>query len=183
MNCKRAKAEIALWVGGDLNDAAEQSLRQHLGECLSCHRYWQQMKESLRFLQEPGEDSLSVLSDSVWPDLSPRLSSRETMWRRGRFNGWVPAALIAASCVVILYSAFNSSLRHQSLGSPEGEIFPVVDVPRRSSLDYPPAPFGTPVNFDHGSPSYSQERESDSTEPVPSPDSRSIFVVPLDHEN
>ncbi|MCH7990476.1 MAG: zf-HC2 domain-containing protein [Planctomycetes bacterium] len=183
MNCKRAKAEIALWVGGDLCDVSEESLRQHLGGCSGCHRYWQQMKNSLRFLQEPDEDSLSVLSGSVWPDLSPRLSARETMWRRGRFNGWIPAALIAASCVVILYSAFNSPLRNQSIGSPEGEFIPLVRVSQRGALDFPPATSGSPVNYDRGFQSYPRQKELDSTGSAPSPDPRPLLVFPLDSEN
>ena len=183
MNCKRAKADIALWVGGDLSDAAEESLGQHLGECPGCHRHWQQMKESLRFLQEPDEDPLCVRSESMWPDLSSRLSSRETMWRRGRFNGWVPAALIAASCVVILYSAFNSPLRNQPISSPEDEIVPLVGVSQKGSFDFPPAPVGTPVHFGRGFQLSPRQRELDSIGPIPYPDSHFIFVFPLESEN
>ena len=172
-----------MWVGGDLSDASEESLRQHLGECPSCDWYRRQMEESLRFLQEPSEDSLSVLSGSVWPDLSSRLSSRETMWRRGRFNGWVPAALIAASCVVIFYSAFNSAIRNQSISSSEREMIPLIDVSQRGSFNFSPAPVGTPVYFSRGFQPYLPQWKSDSIELVPSPDSRSMPLVPLESEN
>ena len=183
MNCKRAKTEIALWVGGDLSDAAEESLRQHLGVCPSCHSFRRQMKESLRFLHEPSEDSLSVLSDSVWPDLSSRLSSRESMWSRERFNGWVPAALIAASCVVIFYSAFNSPIRNPSIGSPEGEIVPFIDFVHSGSFDFSPAPVRTPVPFGRGFQPYLPQWKLDSIGPVPAPGSRAMPLVPLKSEN
>jgi predicted anti-sigma-YlaC factor YlaD len=183
MNCKRAKVEIALWVGGDLGDAPEVSLKQHLGECSGCHRYWRQMKNSLRFLQEPDEDSLPVLTDSMWPDLSSRLSSRETMWRRGQFNGWIPAALIAASCVVILYSAFNSPIRNQSIHSMEEDIIPLVGITGSVSPNFSPVSLGTPVNYGHSFQPYSLQRELDPTGSVPSPASRPRFVFPLDSKN
>ena len=175
--------EIALWVGGDLSDEAEESLRQHLGGCPGCHRHCQQMKESLRVLQEPGGDSLSVLSESVWPDLSSRLSSRETMWRRGQFNGWIPAALIAASCVVILYSAFNSPIRNQPFSSWEEEMIPLVDVSLNGSLGFPSASEETPVHFGRGFQLSPRQRELDSIGPIPAPDSHFIFVVPSEFEN
>ena len=179
----RAKADIALWVGGDLIDAAEESLRQHLGECPNCYRHWQQMKESLRFLQEPSGDSLSVLSDSVWPDLSSRLSSRETMWRRVHFNGWVPAALIAASCMVIFYSAFNSPIPNQSISSRKEEIVPWEVVPQRGALDFPSVPVWTPVDFNRGFQSYSRRQELNSIRPTPSSGPLPILVNPLESEN
>lgn len=126
MNCKRAKANIALWVGDDLEDVAEHELRQHLSECADCHEHSLRMKSCLHCLRNPDDLSVPTVSESVWPDLAVRLPSRDSMWTRGNFNGWVPAALIAASCLVILYSAFQTPFRNQPYGESTVEMIPAV---------------------------------------------------------
>ena len=87
MNCKRAQAQIALAVGGDLDDAAERELHEHLGGCVDCHRHWKQMSDTWALLLDR-EDELPDPHDSVWPDLRVKLPNRRELMSRARFNGW-----------------------------------------------------------------------------------------------
>ena len=109
MNCKQAKAEIALWVGNDLDESTERSLKRHLSQCLSCRKHWRRMKATLRMLQEADEVPSATEVGSLWPRLSAALSAADDQnARRSRFNGWVPALAVAAACLAMI-SLSNST--------------------------------------------------------------------------
>lgn len=110
MNCKRARLQIALCVGGDLESDDCRELRQHLSSCEHCREQYDQMKSGVATLQErhENEDPYS-LSDSLWPDLLQRLPARPG---RGipEFNGWWAALAVCVACVALL-SFWNRETR------------------------------------------------------------------------
>ena len=119
MNCKQAKAEIALWVGNDLNESAERSLRRHLSRCLGCRKHWRRMKASLRMLQEADEVPSTTEDVSLWPRLSAKLSAAEEQnARRSRFNGWVPALAVAAACLAMISLSNSTPPAERSSNTP-----------------------------------------------------------------
>ncbi|MEX0718176.1 MAG: zf-HC2 domain-containing protein [Planctomycetaceae bacterium] len=105
MHCKRAKTEIALWVGNDLDAVSIGRLQRHLAICPSCREHWQGMTSSLRALHDSGDSLLldelhepkrAPSPPSVWPAVAVRLASPDFQGPAGRFNGWIPAIAVAA---------------------------------------------------------------------------------------
>lgn len=111
MDCRRAKAEIALWVRQDCDRVAELHLEQHLTRCPNCREYRQRIQHTLETVQdvmtEPGGDPVH----SLWPRVAARLDAYEESLRRSRFNGWVPALAMAAASVMIFVLATDQSQR------------------------------------------------------------------------
>jgi len=101
MNCKRAKAEIALSVGDDLDATSKQELERHLVVCAHCRNHWLRLQSSLRILRKSDVKSDKLLSDSVWPGVSTKLVSRSNA-SMSQFNGWLAATAVVAACVMIL---------------------------------------------------------------------------------
>lgn len=107
MNCKRAKRDIALQVGGDLDDAQAQKLRLHLAVCPSCSDYSKQMEAGYGVLRAPAEDDVAVHDEkSIWPDLSNVLTRRAPQPRSVHLTGWVPATAAVAACLLIAASSY-----------------------------------------------------------------------------
>lgn len=117
MNCKRAKLSIALAVGNDLDDAADGELQQHLAGCTSCRMHQRELENSLGALQTGPEEDVFAAQDSVWPAVLGRLPST----REQRFNGWIPAAALAAACLMMI-SIINEPPRY---GSADAEPYGV----------------------------------------------------------
>ncbi|MCH8828555.1 MAG: zf-HC2 domain-containing protein [Planctomycetes bacterium] len=154
MNCKRARLEVALWVGNDLDGKAEQVLKEHLAECGRCRIHWKRMKESLRHLHDPEDSAAYRIDSSIWPDLLSQLPTRGDGPRPVEFNGWLPATAVVAACLAIFAFWLNQSSRSggQLASSPSvGNV--VMPKSTFSSLDAgsPPGSFAVfhtslPVN-------------------------------------
>jgi anti-sigma factor RsiW len=129
MNCKRAQAQIALAVGGDLDDAAERELHKHLDGCVECHRHWRQMNDTWALLLDR-EDELPDPHDSVWPDLQVKLPSRRALMSRARFNGWTVALAMAAICLAMVSMWRTANTSEPMLGPEQITELPQLDVPR-----------------------------------------------------
>ena len=137
MNCKRAQAQVALAVGGDLDDAAERELHEHLGGCVDCHRHWKQMSDTWAMLLDR-EDELPDPHDSVWPDLQVKLPNRRELMSRARFNGWTVALAVSAVCLAMVSM-------WQTANTPEpGFESAVHDVPPPAGIGTPPQPVRSP---------------------------------------
>lgn len=125
MNCRQAKSELALWVGGDLNETSMLELERHVAVCPSCRALREGLSASHTALQavaaaptvgaardestrreanrpRPASDS------SIWPAVSARIARSEQS-RSQRFNGWVPAMAVSAACVAILFVAVQNA--------------------------------------------------------------------------
>ena len=117
MNCTRARSEIALWVGGDVDERETVQLQQHVALCAECREYRCRMMGSLQVLQEPDSSAAYNLHDSVWPNVEARLSvrSRVEADRAERLNRWLPAAAIAAACLAVVAITSEPQPRNQRL--------------------------------------------------------------------
>jgi len=105
MNCKQAKAQIALLAGNDLEPVATQEIRRHLDECGGCRQQLQQLRSCLEALQAPAHDALSGEQESLWPQLSVRLAKQAPQRQPHRLNGWAPALTVAAACSIMFWFA------------------------------------------------------------------------------
>lgn len=131
MNCRRAQREIALWVGHDLDEASARSLERHLACCPGCREHAQQMSRCVHALQNPEQEPREFHAYSLWPALSAKLSFADKQLAAQRFNGWLPAMVMAASVACLLTAVF---LRNGS--SPErAERQPTAVTPVRYSPD------------------------------------------------
>jgi|GEM_PF-2252846 hypothetical protein len=117
MNCTRARSEIALWVGGDVDERETVQLQRHIALCPECRAYRCRMMGSLQVLQEPASPAAYNLHDSVWPNVEARLSvrSRDEADRVERLNRWLPAAAIAAACLAVIAITSEPQPRNQRL--------------------------------------------------------------------
>lgn len=124
MNCTRAKSEIALWAGGDLDDRQIAQLERHVAVCPDCREYRQRMSGSLQVLQNPVVSEPSSLHDSVWPGVESRLSMQSQLEARRaeRLNRWLPAAAIAAACLAVI--AFTSEPAARQPRTLHGGVLP-----------------------------------------------------------
>ncbi len=113
MNCKRARSEIALWVGDDLDQSARHELERHLAECPSCRDHRNRMRASLDMLYgaedsvDTSGDSVASTHDSLWPGLSGRLELRDEARKASRFNGWVASLSLAAMVLAMVALSQN----------------------------------------------------------------------------
>ena len=105
LNCGHVEAEIALYAGGDLNDAVRQDeLESHLAGCPSCRDYQLRMSQCLEVLQTCAAESTPVgRSAGVWPRVAAALTAYETQPVLARFNAWVPTTAIAAACAAMIF--------------------------------------------------------------------------------
>lgn len=152
MHCKRARLEIALWVGNDLDDASIGRLQRHLAICPVCREEWRRMESSLRTLHDSSD---SLLGDpelrparSVWPKVAARLASPEFQGPASRFNGWVPALAIASIFLAMVVIANTARVQPTYIAPhqiPVGEAQFVVDPGEWQPLDaaQSPLPGGT----------------------------------------
>lgn len=144
MNCKRARTEIALWAGDDLDEQAAGPLLRHLALCLECREYRRQMVSSVHVLQEPEGPCSVELHDSVWPGLAGRLPSRDEARQADRLNRWLPAAAVAVACLAVIVFTSEAEPRRQDLngGVISADLFDFQSVtkgglPVPVSKDYP----------------------------------------------
>ncbi|HUG90293.1 MAG TPA: zf-HC2 domain-containing protein [Planctomycetaceae bacterium] len=177
MNCKRAQAQIALSVGGDLDDATERELQEHLAGCPGCKRHWTQMDHTWALLLDR-DDELPDPHDSVWPDLQVRLPDRREFLSRARFNGWVVALAATGVCLAMVSLWKTANTSEPTLGpwavSPDvlpPSVEPVWPLlPGRSLETLPVGRSGFPAV----DPAWADgEREWPST-PLPAPPSREV---------
>lgn len=125
MNCRQAKSELALWVGGDLTESSALELERHVAVCPSCRTLREGLSTSHTALQavaaapavSPARDESMrreanrprpASDSSIWPAVSARISRSEQS-RSQRFNGWVPAMAVSAACVAILFVAVQNA--------------------------------------------------------------------------
>jgi hypothetical protein len=104
MNCRQAKADIALWIGEDLPDRSRrEELRRHVSACHGCRSHYRRLKGTLQVLEHADREQTYDVSDSVWPELARRIEQQSDSRSRGaRFNGWLPFVAMTAACVALV---------------------------------------------------------------------------------
>ena len=113
MNCNRARSEIALWVGHDLQEPIQQEVRRHVADCPECRCHWSRLKAGRQALQESSRELVTVSEGSLWPGLAACMRAREAFSQRHRFNGWLPATAVVASWLMIAGFWLQSSHQEQ----------------------------------------------------------------------
>lgn len=131
MNCKQAKKQVALLIGNDLEPAALQQVRSHLGQCVGCRQHFEQLSNCLEVLQTPARPWSSD-DQSLWPALSARLASTSAGQKPHRLSGWAPTLAVAAACTAMFWVASSHFAPNQPVGQPmidgiQVQPQPVVD--------------------------------------------------------
>jgi hypothetical protein len=132
--CHRTRALLALWVGRDLHDDAQTTVRQHLAECPCCRRHWQGLQSGQWALEQsrslPRETTGNT--DSLWPVLHARMRSqqqnamRPANWQR--MNAWLPVGALAAACLAIVFAAQTSPPYNSDSFERTVQVTPVPDM-------------------------------------------------------
>jgi len=110
MNCREARADIALFAGGDLDDRARvRELRQHVHGCPECRAHYDAMKSSLKSLAAliPLDAAATWESGgSLWPSIRRELvKPPQTLTAAqaiSQLKNWTPFAAMTAACVLML---------------------------------------------------------------------------------
>ncbi|MEX1231301.1 MAG: zf-HC2 domain-containing protein [Planctomycetaceae bacterium] len=145
MNCKLAEQNLALWVGGDLDETSVRELEEHLALCSECRAAGRRLKSAQRVLVKASHvetvrsvksapaaksksagkiqiQSLRAQSKegqdvSIWPNVARSLRALEARKRKQRFNGWIPAAAVIVACLAIILSP-RTAVYNPSRGVP-----------------------------------------------------------------
>ncbi|HEX6987330.1 MAG TPA: hypothetical protein VF170_18275 [Planctomycetaceae bacterium] len=99
---ERARRQIALLAGDDLEGEPAEEARRSIGACPECRRHWVRVRGCLDVLERVAKAAEPVPGPSLWPALESRLRPAVTVRRAERFNGWVPALSMAAACIALL---------------------------------------------------------------------------------
>lgn len=105
MDCRRVKQLLPLWIGQDLPDAVmADSVAKHIQQCRECEQRRVELQGSLDVLQGSSAETLTAgsIGRSLWPDLVSRISDWENHRRRERFNGWIPASVMALAAALMI---------------------------------------------------------------------------------
>ena len=105
MDCRQVKKLLPLWVGQDLPDAATANdVSSHLERCCECEKRRIGLQNSLEVLQGSSAETLSIepSRQSLWPKLATRISAWESPQHRDRFNGWIPASVMALAVALMV---------------------------------------------------------------------------------
>lgn len=119
MDCREAKKLLPLWIGQDLPDSGSSAdVARHLEQCPSCERYRTELQLSLEALQCSISEAYSIQlpRHSVWPKLVGRISDWERDQHRERFNGWIPASVMALA-VALMVAVSIPSLQEELFGN------------------------------------------------------------------
>lgn len=101
MNCKNVRTQIALSVGGDLDDAQWQSVREHVEACPKCRRFCRELQSSMRLLRYCRSETASIAQPELWPSVWQRIRLRREANATAEFNGWVAGLAVAAICLAV----------------------------------------------------------------------------------
>ena len=124
MDCRRVRQLLPLWVGQDLPDAISTAdVAIHLTRCPDCEQHRKSLQNSLEILQGSSSETLAVESGrpSVWPPLVSRISEWEISRRRERFNGWIPASVMALA-VLLMIAVSIPSIQYEFFGDGANDL-------------------------------------------------------------
>ncbi len=98
---ERARQQIALLAGDDLEGEEQAEAQQSVTICPDCRDHLLRLRGCLDILDRTGRSAETVSGPSLWPALEPRLQPIAVR-RSDQFNGWVPALSMAAACIALL---------------------------------------------------------------------------------
>jgi len=101
MDCRQIQPLLALSVGQDLPDSTfERSVTVHLQQCPACREHRQALAMSRAVLQDAQRMSRST--GGLWPRVAARLARLERRPPLAHFNVWVPTAVAALACSILV---------------------------------------------------------------------------------
>ena len=105
IDCQQVRQLLPLWIGRDLPNAGSLvDVAIHLQHCPACDQQRESLQSSLDVLQSTSVEMFSRESShtSVWPNLVSRISEWEGRRLRERFNGWIPASVMALAAALMI---------------------------------------------------------------------------------
>lgn len=116
MDCRQIQPLLALAVGQDLPDETfERSVTLHLQQCPSCRERRQALAMSRAVLQDAQRSARST--GGLWPRIAVQLARLERRPPLARFNVWVPTAVAALACSILVTVAAIEVHQKVSSGS------------------------------------------------------------------
>lgn len=143
MKCKRAKQEMALGAGRDLDPATEQELRRHLADCPNCQDQWHRIRSATAILHQVSVEEAEVPAPRLWSSVSHSIqatSGRRVARSEATLfsHGLVPLAAVASLMLAVV------SINH-SLNNPppsQTQLAPLPKVNSVKTTNHPVDPFG-----------------------------------------
>ena len=105
MPCKRAKTQIALLVGQDLEETAQYEVERHLAECPDCRGYRVELGRTFEVFERMGTVVSADPEPSLWPDVAQRISRIQKTRPSVQRTNWTPLVAIAAACLFVAFLA------------------------------------------------------------------------------
>jgi hypothetical protein len=141
MNCKQARAKVALMIGNDLDASAVGDVQKHLAQCAGCREHLQRLSSCLEVLQVPAAGAFQADGESLWPRISVRLASQTAGQKPHRLSGWAPTLAVAAACTAMFWVASYQFAGNPSVPTfaPTGQRIELqpVDFPSRFERQLP----------------------------------------------
>lgn len=107
MNCRESRFQLALFVGGDLDESSSVGLRRHLATCPECRDHHDSLSNLMDQVEQIESQSTAIMhAASVWPQLAAVIKVREQD-RTRRFNGWIAGFAVAATVLAMVTIAQN----------------------------------------------------------------------------
>lgn len=101
MDCRQIQPLLALSVGKDLPDATfERSVTLHLQQCPACRERRQALAMSRAVLQDAQRTARPT--GGLWPRVTVELARLDRRPPLARFNVWVPTAVAALACSLLV---------------------------------------------------------------------------------
>lgn len=101
MDCRQIEPLLALSVGQDLPDSTfERTVTLHLQQCPACRERRQALSMSRAVLQDAQRTVRST--GGLWPRVAIQLARLERRPPLARFNVWVPTAVAALACSLMV---------------------------------------------------------------------------------
>lgn len=146
MKCKRAKQEMALSAGRDLDPVAEQELRRHLTGCPGCQDQWNRIHSATAILHQVSVEEAEVPAPQLWSSVSRSIqaaSGRQNARSESTFfsHGLVPLVAVASLmlAVVSIQDTLNNRPPQESKLLPVGPSF--KNASSASIVEHPNSPF------------------------------------------
>ncbi|MFT7486241.1 MAG: hypothetical protein ACI9F9_002096 [Candidatus Paceibacteria bacterium] len=140
MNCNEVQAELPLFVGGDLESPGREWVAEHLGNCDACGVVLGRAVDARALLTEHLEQTASIPTPSVWPDLRQSLLAEglvhgatnesalapTTAPARGRLLRFLPSMAAAAALMLLGSVAGRWFSDPASFQNPAGPFEPTL---------------------------------------------------------
>jgi hypothetical protein len=128
MTCTEVCGQLPVFVYGDLPEATQQLLQEHLAQCAACQQECAALRQVRQLLDSVPAPSVQIDPVRIQQEAMARQEKRLRRWRR---TAWAAVAALAATVLVALLPALEIRLEGQQLvlrwGNPPPQ--PVAPLP------------------------------------------------------